>query len=109
MRRMEQLRGLRLMKFEDVYGRSFCGELSQFEAAEILGASERTLPRWRGRYEAAQILDLSNTRYWDFTVKHFHEKLVSEHPVKRSYNWVRLTLQAHGGAPRRLPGAPCLA
>ena len=34
----------------------------------------------------------------------FWEKLVSEHDFKRSYNWVRLTLQAHGRtrkAPRR--------
>ena len=42
MRRTEQLQGLRLMKFEEVYGRSFCGELSQLEASEILGMSERT-------------------------------------------------------------------
>ena len=42
MRRTEQLQGLRLMKFEEVYGRSFRGELSQLEAAEILGMSERT-------------------------------------------------------------------
>ena len=40
MRRTEQLQGLRLMKFEEVYGRSFRGELSQLEAAEILGMSE---------------------------------------------------------------------
>ena len=39
MRRTEQLQGLRLMKFEEVYGRSYRGELSQQEAAEILGIS----------------------------------------------------------------------
>ena len=47
---------------------------------------------------------LFDTRYWDFTAKHFREKLVAEHDVERSYNWVRLTLQAHGRmrpAPRR--------
>ena len=43
MRRIEQLQGLRLMKFEEVYGRTYRGELSQLEAAEILGMSERTL------------------------------------------------------------------
>ncbi len=42
MRRTEQLQGLRLMKFEDVYGRWYGNELSQAEAAEILGMSERT-------------------------------------------------------------------
>ena len=44
MRRTEQLQGLRLMKFEEVYGRSYRGELSQVEASEILGVSERTFP-----------------------------------------------------------------
>ena len=128
MRRTEQVQGLRLMKFEEVYGRTGRGVLSQSEAAEILGVSERTFRRWRDRYEAdgaeglydrrlgrvsarrapadevARVLALFDTRYWDFTARHFHEKLVSEHDCARSYNWVRLTLQAHGrmrAAPRR--------
>ncbi len=95
MRRTEQLQGLRLMKFEEVYGRRFGGELSQLEAAEILGMSERTFRRWRDRYEAEgaeglydcrlgrasarragvdevlEVLELFETRYWDFTAKHF--------------------------------------
>ena len=120
MRRTEQLQGLRLMKFEDVYGRWYGDELSQAEAAEILGMSERTFRRYRGRFEAdgadglydrrlgrasarragvdevMAVLELFDTRYWDFTPKHFWEKLVAEHGVRRSYNWVRLTLQAHG-------------
>jgi len=128
MRWTERLQGLRLMKFEDVSGRSYRGELSQLEAAEILGMSERTFRRWRDRFEAEgadglydcrlgrvsarragvdevmAVLDLFDTRYWDFTARHFWEKLVSDHGVSRSYNWVRLTLQAHGRvqpAPRR--------
>ena len=120
MRRTEQLQGLRLMKFEDVYGRCYRGDLSQVEASEILGVSERTFRRWRGRWEAegadglydrrlgrasarrapvdtvAEVLELFETRYWDFTAKHFHEKLVDEHGFGLSYNWLRLTLQAHG-------------
>ena len=52
MRRTEVLQGLRLMKFEDAYGKTHCGELSQSEAAEILGMSERTFRRWRDRFEA---------------------------------------------------------
>ena len=52
MRRTEQRQGLRLMKFEEVYGRTHQGMLSQGEAAEILGVSERTFRRWRDRYEA---------------------------------------------------------
>ena len=37
MRRTELLQGLRVMKFEDVYGRWQQRRLSQTEAAEILG------------------------------------------------------------------------
>ena len=29
--------------------------------------------------EVARVLELFDTRYWDFTAKHFHEKLVAEH------------------------------
>ena len=120
MRRTEQVQGLRLMKFEEVYGRTHRGGLSQAEAAEVLGVSERTFRRWRDRYEAegadglydrrlgrvsarrapvdevARVLALFDTRYWDLTAKHFHEKLVADHGFKRSYNWLRLSLQAHG-------------
>jgi transposase len=116
------------MKFEEVYGRLERGGLSQAEAAEVLGVSERTFRRWRGRYEAEgaaglydrrlgrvsarrapvdevmQVLELFDTRYWDYGVKHLHETLVAEHGFGRSYNWLRITLQAHGRvrpAPRR--------
>ena len=121
MRRTEQVQGLRLMKFEEVYGRTHRGGLSQAEAAEVLGVSERTFRRWRrtatrrreptvsttaawaGSRRAARrwtrwrgVLELFDTRYWDLTAKHFHEKLVADHGFKRSYNWLRLSLQAHG-------------
>jgi transposase len=128
MRRTEQFQGLRLMKFEEVYGRVRGGALSQEEAAEILGISARTFRRWQGRFEAdgadglydrrlgkvsarraavdevMTALELFDTRYWDFGIKHLHETLVAEHGFRRSYNWLRLTLQAHGRirpAPRR--------
>ena len=51
-----------------------------------------------------QVLKLFDTHYWDFTARHFYDKLVEDHDFKHSYNWVRLTLQAHGRikqAPRR--------
>ena len=58
--------------------------------------------------EVTRVLELFDTRYGDFTARHFHEKLVAEHGVTRSYNWVRLTLagawaQARGAAPRGAP------
>lgn len=128
MRRTDLLQGLRLMTFEEVYDRTFSGVLSVSEAAEILGMSERNFRRWRDRFEAegadglydrrlgrvsarraavdevTRVLELFDTRYFDFTAKHFHDKLVSEHGFTRSYNWLRLTLQSHGRvrpAPRR--------
>jgi transposase len=94
----------------------------------MLGVSARTFRRWRDRFEAEgadglydrrlgrvsgsrvpvdtvmEMLALFDTRYWDFTARHFHEKLVSEHGFTRSYNWVRLILQEYGRtcrAPRR--------
>jgi len=116
------------MKFEDIYEQTQRRDLNQFEAASILGISERTFRRWRDRYvsEGAEglydgrlgkvsgcrvpvdtvleVLQLFDTRYWDFTAKHFHEKLVSDHGLTLSYNWVRLMLQSRGRlrqAPRR--------
>ena len=126
MRRTEVLQGTRQMKFEEVYQRTSKRSLSQGEAASILGVSERTFRRWRDRYEAEgaeglydrrlgkvsgrrvavdtvmEVLALFDTRYWDFTAKHFHERLVADHGFTRSYNWLRLALQCHG-RPRKAP------
>ena len=112
------------MKFEEVYGRTHRGGLSQAEAAEVLGVSERTFRRWRDRYEAegadglydrrlgrlsarrapvdevARVLELFDHDFWPTASM----KLVADHGFKRSYNWLRLSLQAHGrrrAAPRR--------
>ena len=128
MKRTEVLQGLRMMKFEEIYDRTQRRELSQYEASSILGVSERTFRRWRDRFEdegaqglydkrlgrvsvrrvpvdtVIEVLELFDTRYWDFTAKHFHEKLVLEHKFTRSYNWVRLMLQEYSRirpAPRR--------
>ncbi len=128
MRRTEMLQGIRTMKFEEIYDQARERRISQAEAASMLCISERTFRRWGCRFEAEgaeglydqrlgklshrrvpvdtvmEILTLFDTRYWDFTAKHFHEKLVDEHDYQLSYNWVRLTLQEHGrirAAPRR--------
>jgi len=42
--------GIRRMRFEDIMGRSERSELSQMEAAELLGISERTFRSWRDRH-----------------------------------------------------------
>lgn len=120
MKRSAVLREYRLMRFEDVYGRHGQGRLSCGEGSELLGVSVRTFHRQRRRFEAegaeglydrrlgkvsarqapvdevVKVLTLFETQYFDFTVKHFHEKLVEEHQIKRSYTWVKSTLQAAG-------------
>ena len=93
MCRTEQLHGLRLMKFEDACGRSYRGEMSQSEAADVLGIGRSgiiaTVSRPMGRQVCTTavwaghsarhagvdgvmaVLDLFDTRYADFTAKHF--------------------------------------
>jgi transposase len=119
---------IRAMRFESLLERHEGGELSQAEAAEMLGVSERTLRRWRDRWRdegEAGLLDrrvgkasprrapeseLDRARalyaelYGGFTVKHFHETLVERHGYKLCYTVTRLALQASGqvrAAPRR--------
>ena len=64
------------------------------------GVGVCTFRRWRD--EAARVPELFDTRCRDCNVRHFHEKLVVCHDVRRSYVW--LILQAHGrtrAAPQR--------
>jgi len=105
------------MRFESLLERHEGGTLSQLEAAELLGMSERTFRRWRDRYreagdvglvdrrvgkpsprradqsELARMQALYKEMYGGFTVKHFHEKLVARHGYKLCYTVTRLALQ----------------
>src|SRR5712691_6770074 len=100
MVRAEVLQGVREMRFEALLERHERGELSQEEAAEMLGIGERTFRRWRDRLrdegppglrdrrigkpssrraavaEILRMLGLYEERYEGFTVKHFHEQLL---------------------------------
>ena len=116
------------MRFEELLDRHERGELTQAEAAEMLGMWERTFRRWRERYreegaaglarpadrqavaaagggeEIARMLGLYAELYGGFTVKHFHEQLVKRHDYQLGYTVTRLALQAAGlvkPAPRR--------
>jgi transposase len=116
------------MRFEDVLGRHDRGELSQDEAAEMLGISGRSFRRWRDRYnedgedglldrrvgkpspkqapesELARMRRLYVEMYGGFTVKHFHEKLHKRHGYTLCYTVTRLALQRAGlvaAAPRK--------
>jgi transposase len=116
------------MRFEALLARQESGELSQAEAGEMLGVTERTFRRWRDRLrddgveglidrrlgrvsgrraalaEVERMLGLYVEQYSDFTVKHFHEQMVKRHGYKLGYTVTRLSLQAAGlvrPAPRR--------
>jgi len=90
------------------------------QAAEIIGISDRSMRRWKQRYEeygydglfdrrtkkpspkkvplaeVEKILRLYRERYFDFNVRHFVEKLHTEHGVHSSYTWVKTALQTAG-------------
>jgi hypothetical protein len=39
------------------------------------------------------VLALYREKYFDFNVRHFHEKLREHHGIALSYSWVKLALQ----------------
>src|SRR5579864_9279814 len=110
----------RMMKVQEVILRAMAGRLKWWDAAEILGVTDRTMRRWRQRYEEhgydglydrrkgrpspkkiavktlQEVLELYRDKYFDFNVRHFHEKLVEEHGIDLSYSWVKLALQGAG-------------
>ena len=128
MGRARALEEIRIMRFEELLDRHERGELTQAEAGEMLGVSERTVRRWQVRYreegapglqdrrigkpsprradegELARAQALYAEMYDGFTAKHFHEKLTESHGYRLGYTVTRLALQAVGlvrKAPRR--------
>ena len=105
------------MKVQEVILKAMAGSLKWWEAAEIIGVSDRTMRRWRERYQehgydglydrrkrrpspkkipletAEKVLRLYREKYFDFNVRHFHEKLVEQHGIHLSYTWVKKALQ----------------
>jgi hypothetical protein len=45
---------------------------------------------------AERVPALYREKYFDFNVRHFHEKLREEHGLALSYTWVKLALQRRG-------------
>ena len=110
----------RAMKVQEVILRAMAKRITWWQAAEIIGISERHMRRWRERYEAfgydglfdrrrgtpsrkrvplaqvEQVLGRYREKYFDLNVRHFHEKLREEHQVELSYTWVKLALQGAG-------------
>ena len=108
------------MKREEIILRAYAKKISWIEAAEILGMSCRHLRRVREKYEEhgfsglhdgrvgrqsvrrmpveilEEVLRLYREEYFDFNVKHFHEKLEEKHSITVSYTWVKGLLQGSG-------------
>jgi transposase len=115
----------RAMKIEEVLLRATAGKIMWWQAAELIGISERQLRRLRKRYEdsgydglldrrrgvpsskrvakaqARQVLDLYREQYFDLNVRHFHEKLIEEHRIGLNYTWVKQALQGAGLVKRK--------
>jgi transposase len=112
--------GVRRMRFSSILARHTGGELTQIEAAEMLGIHERTFRRWQGRFETdgdagladlrlgqpsarrapsheiERMLGLFRDHYADFTVKHFHEQLRKRHNYLLGYTVTKVHLHRSG-------------
>jgi transposase len=114
----------RAMKVQEVILRAMAKKITWWQAAEIIGISDRSMRRWRERYEESgydglfdrrrgqpspkrvplvmveQVLGLYREQYSDLNVRHFHEKLREKHHLELSYTWVKAALQGAGLAKR---------
>src|ERR1700730_1302654 len=110
----------RAMKVQEVILRAMAKKITWWQAAEIIGITDRQMRRWRERYEqfgvrglfdrrrgkpspkrgavalGERVLELYREKYFDLNVRHFHEKLSTEHQIELSYSWVKGVLQGAG-------------
>ena len=110
----------RTMKVQEVILRAMAKKITWWQAAEILGTSDRHLRRIRERYEqfgyeslfdrrrnhpsprrvpfaqVEKVLVLYREKYFDLNIRHFHEKLHEQHGIGLSYTWVKTVLQGAG-------------
>jgi len=107
------------MKMSEVIELAVSGQIKWFEAATILGISDRQMRRWKERYQgkgvqglydrrrqpspkrtetdvAAKVVELYREQYFDFNVKHFHEQLEPQHGLTVSYTWTKSLLHSTG-------------
>jgi transposase len=110
----------RAMKIQEVILRAMAKKISWWQAAEIIGISDRQMRRWYERYRefgydglfdrrlgrpspkrvpvetVERVLGLYREKYFDLNVRHFCEKLCGEHDIALSYTWVKTALQGAG-------------
>jgi hypothetical protein len=110
----------RAMKVQEVILQAMAKKITWFQAAEIIGISDRHMRRWRERYEEGGFRGLFDRgeanlrrrgcawRCWSqcwssigrsisiLICGHFYEKLASEHQIGLSCSWVKDVLQGAG-------------
>jgi transposase len=115
----------RAVKVQDVILRAMAKTITWWQAAEILGISNRSMRRWKWQYEhfgfkglldkrkgkpnwkrvapgeTERILGLYRDTYFDLNVRHFYEKVTAHHGVRLSYTWVKNLLQGAGLVKKR--------
>jgi transposase len=120
----------RMMKLQDVLLRAMAKKITWWQAAEIIGVTDRTMRRWRERLEehgydgladrrkgkpsfrrvplqtCEEVLRLYQEQYFDLSIRHFHEKLQEEHGIELSYSWVQQALQGAGLVKKRSRRGP---
>ena len=120
----------RMLKLQDVLLKAMAKKISWWTAAEIIGVSDRTMRRWRERFETKgydglmdqrkgkpashrvelrtveEVLRLYREEYSDFNIRHFHEKLGEKHGIHLSYTWVYKALIGAGLVGKRKKRAP---
>jgi len=113
------------MRFEELYSRWHKNRLTQVEAADILGVSDRTFRRYIQDYESSglegimdkrierasrrkapvdevvRLQDLYRKEYMGWNTKHFHSWYKKDGGT-RSYTWVKNSLQS-AGLVKKLP------
>jgi transposase len=121
----------RAMKVQDVMLQAMAKRITWWQAAEILGISDRHMRRWRERYVAEgynglldrrrgqpsrrrvpvatveKVFALYREKYFDLNVQHFHEKLQAEHEdgTELHLGEAGTTGSGPGGARRQARGA----
>ena len=110
----------RTMKIQEVILRAMAKSITWWQAAEIIGITDRQMRRWHDRYKefgydglldrrvgkpspkrvplavVEQVFALYREKYFDLNVRHFHEKLREKRQMRLSYTWVKKALQGAG-------------
>jgi transposase len=119
-----------MMKLQDVLLKAMAKKITWWDAAEIIGVTDRTMRRWRERLEehgydglgdrrkgrpspkrvplavVEEVLCLYREVYSDLNIRHFQEKLGEKHGIQLSYTWVQKALQGAGLVARRRKRGP---